>query len=325
MALIRATGPLLEEILNHTYPLWGDGLSRRAYGQWNHAQEQTDWGRGHLKRMALAENGRLLASAKRYDLRLTIDGRLVPTLGIGAVFTPGALRGRGHARAIIDMLIESARAEGAELALLFSEIGSEYYERMGFAVIPVETADIEVDAKPGAPAVLVRAGEDNDAPHVAAMHARRATGFRLALVPDDKQVRYTLTKKRLFAGLDQGGRRSVEYFVSEEGHRAVAFVLLQITRGAQGRPDAWSVEACGDADPDGARIGAILQVLLARSPAATPPVIRGWWPLSMRPPQLAIAGRAPAGEVMMIKPLVGDMPVPPLSAGDVLYWHGDAF
>jgi predicted N-acetyltransferase YhbS len=325
MAIVRATGALLDEIFDHTYPLWGDGLSRHAYAQWNHAQERTEWGRRHLMRVALVENGRLLATAKRYDLRLTLDGRVTPAVGIGAVFTPVALRGRGHARAIIESLMESARADGAELSLLFSEIGPEYYERMGFTVVPVETVDIQVATKPGAPAILVRTGEDDDARHVAALYAQRASGFRLALVSDDDQVRYMLTKKRLFAGLDPGARRSVEYFVSEEGRRAVAFVLLQITRGIGGRADAWSLEACGDADPSGARIGAILQVLLARSPAVMPPVIQGWWPLSMRPPQLSVVGRAPAGEVMMIKPIVGGMPVPPLSAGDVIFWHGDAF
>jgi len=103
--------------------LWGDGLSRRAYAQWNSAQEQTDWGRAHLRRLALVDGNRVMATAKRYDLLLTLDGRQVPTVGVGAVFTPAPLRGHGHARAIIDALLDAARGDGAELALLFSEIG----------------------------------------------------------------------------------------------------------------------------------------------------------------------------------------------------------
>jgi predicted N-acetyltransferase YhbS len=324
-ALVRATGALLEELFDQTYPLWGDGLSRRAYAQWNNAQEQTDWGRTHLQRLALVDNGRVLATAKRYDLLLTIDGRDVPTVGIGAVFTPAPLRNQGHARAIIEMLLDVARGDGAELALLFSEIGPAYYERLGFAVVPVGTADIVVREKPGAPAVLVRAGETADADQVAAINAQRGAGFRLSLAPSPDQVRYMLTKKRLFAGLDPSGRRTVEYFVAEEGHRAAAFVLLQITRGHGDRPESWSLEACGDADPAGARIGAILQALVARSPAATPPTIQGWWPGSLRPPQLVVTPRASAGEVMMIKPLVAGAEAPSFTPGDVLFWHGDAF
>jgi GNAT superfamily N-acetyltransferase len=324
-ALVRATGAILEELLDETYPLWGDGLSRRAYAQWNNAQEQTDWGRVHLRRLALVDGDHVLATAKQYDLLLTLDGRQVSTVGVGAVFTPAPLRGHGHARAIIEALLDAARGEGAELALLFSEIGAEYYQRLGFTVVPVDTANITVRVKPGAPAVLVRAGESSDAEQVAALYAQRGGEFRLSLTPSPDQVRYMLTKKRLFAGLDPSGRRTVEYFVAEEGHRAAAFVLLQITRGAAGRPDAWSVEACGDADPDGARVGAILQALVARAPAGTPPMIQGWWPASLRPPQLGVTSRAPAGEVMMIKPLVSGASMPSFVPGDVLFWHGDAF
>ena len=209
-ALVRAEGALLEELFDQTYPLWGEGLSRRAYAQWNTAQEQTEWGRTHLRRLALVDNGRVLASAKRYDLTLVIDGRHVPTVGVGAVFTPVPMRGRGYARAIIDALVDTARGDGAEFALLFSEIGAAYYQRLGFTVVPVETADLMVLEKDGAPAMLVRAGEAADAEQVAAIHARRAAQYRLSLASSPDQVRYTLTKKRLFAGLDPSGRRTVE-------------------------------------------------------------------------------------------------------------------
>ena len=98
-----------------------------------------------------------------------------------------------------------------------------------------------------------------------------------------------LTKKRLFAGLDPSGRRTVEYFVAEEGHRAVAFVLLQITRGRR-RPSG-CVEPRGvrrrrprrrahRCDAAGAR--------RSRTRAGGRRVIRGWWPAALRPPQLGV-------------------------------------
>ena len=49
MRLIRATGALLESLLDDRCPLWGDGLTRKGYGQWNIAQERTDWGSRHLR------------------------------------------------------------------------------------------------------------------------------------------------------------------------------------------------------------------------------------------------------------------------------------
>lgn len=325
MRLVRATGPLLESLLDETFPLWGDGLTRKGYGHWNIAQERTDWGTRHLRRFALMDGARVLSSAKRYDLSLWLKGRRVSALGIGAVFTPESQRGHGHAPAIVKALEDQARTDGAEVSLLFSEIGPHYYARLGYTQIPLQTVEVEVNEKDGAPAMLVRAGEDADAAGVAAMHDQRARGFDLALLMDDAQVRYSVSKKRMFVGLGTGLGRSIEYFVSEEGHQAVAFLMVQVTRGVTGQPDTWSVEACGDRDPSGARIGAMLQVLLARAPSVTRPIIRAWWPDSLRPPQLRIVPRQPAGEVMMLKPLVPDITVDAVATDSVLFWHGDAF
>ena len=174
MRVVRATGATLESLLDDTFPLWGDGLTRRGYGHWNIAQERTDWGSRHLRRCALMDGARVLSSAKRYDLSLWLKGRRVLALGVGAVFTPESQRGHGHALAIIKALEDQALSDGAEMSLLFSEIGPSFYERLGYARVPVTTVEIEVQTKDGAPAMLVRGGEDRDAPHVAEMYAQRA-------------------------------------------------------------------------------------------------------------------------------------------------------
>jgi GNAT superfamily N-acetyltransferase len=325
MRLIRATGALLESLLDDTFPLWGDGLTRKAYGHWNIAQERTDWGTRHLRRFALMDGARVLSSAKRYDLSLWLQGRRASALGVGAVFTPESQRGHGHARAIIKALEDQARSDGSDVSLLFSEIGPDYYARLGYTQVPLQTVEVEVDEKGGAPAMLVRAGEDADAAGVAAMHGQRARAFDLALLPDEAQVRYSVSKKRIFVGLGTGLGRSIEYFVNEEGHQPVAFLLMQVTRGVTGQPDTWSIEACGDRDPSGARIGAMVQVLLARAPSTQRPIIRAWWPDSLRPPQLRIVPRQPAGEVMMLKPLAPGVTLDALAPDGVMYWHGDVF
>lgn len=325
MRLVPASGAALTQILDETFPLWGEGLSRRGYEQWNLAQQQTHWGRRHLTRLALVDGDTVVATAKRYDLTMTIDGRATRTLGIGAVFTPKALRGHGHATAIVEAMEDAARADGVEAAVLFSEIGSAFYEKLGFATVPVQTVDIAVARGQGAPAMLVRSGEDRDAGHVAAMHAARATGFAVALLPDAAQIIYSVAKKRLFVGLHPSRRRRIEYFVAEEGHQAVAYLLLYVSTESPGAQEVWSVEACGDRDPSGARVGAMLQVLIARNPAAPPSLIRGWWPAPLRPPQLTLTTRPHAGEVMMLKALSPRATPGALTAKDILYFHGDAF
>ena len=45
MRLVPLSGAELTQILDETFPLWGEGLSRRGYEQWNLAQLQTLAGR----------------------------------------------------------------------------------------------------------------------------------------------------------------------------------------------------------------------------------------------------------------------------------------
>ena len=52
--------------------------------------------------------------------------------GIGAVFTRPEWRGRGHASALIERMLDDARRQGALMAGLFSEIGEPFYERLGY-------------------------------------------------------------------------------------------------------------------------------------------------------------------------------------------------
>jgi predicted N-acetyltransferase YhbS len=319
MRLFHAEPPLLDRILDNTYPLWNEGLTRDAYGKWNAAQLRTPWGRDHLHRFALLdEQGRLLASAKRYRLDVRLDGRALRMAGLGAVFTPRELRGRGHAGRLIEQILERERQEGVALAGLFSEIGEGYYARFGFTLVPLSEVTVEVTRVGGAPAMLVRAGEERDLPAVAAIHEARAASARFALRRDPAQVHYALAKKRLQAGLGPSGLRQTEFFVAEEGATAVAYVVLTVSAGG------WTLEEAGDRDPAGARLGAMLQVLLAREPSREPPLIRAWWPHAFPvPPQVRLTGRVPARDLFMVRALA-DVALPRREE-DVFYWRSDYF
>lgn len=317
MELIEPGAAHLEQILDDTYPLWGEGLTRQAYGVWNRTQMATRWGSGHLRRVALVEGDALLASAKRYDLTLDAGAERLPTLGIGAVFTPESRRGRGHARALIELMIDDAVRRGCRLALLFSEIGSRYYESMGFRPVPRRLLTIEVIEKPGAPATFVRSGEAADLPAVAAISQRYATGAALVVDRTTEFLEFVIARRRLLAGLGPAGLRHVEFFVAEEGHRAVAYVL--ITRGPRGVV----LESCGDHDPSGARVGSMLQVLASRAPAEARAPMQAWLPASFRPPQVRVRDEHDAPELMMITP-IGGAALPDL-AGQIVYWPSDVF
>jgi GNAT superfamily N-acetyltransferase len=319
MELVVAEGHRLEEILDATYPIWNEGLTRVAYGQWNGAQMQTPWGDAHLRRFALVDDrGRWVASAKRYRLPVRIGDADGWMCGLGAVFTRPDERGRGHGTAIVERLVERSRQEGAALAGLFSEIGERFYERCGFATVPMDEVTVRATAKAGAPAMLVRSGEERDLPALAAMHDTRSRGVRFALRRDAPLIHYALAKKRLLAGLGRPGVRHTEFFIAEEGASAVAYVVFTASRGG------WTLEEAGDRDPAGARLGAILQVLLAREPSQPLPLIRAWWPPAFSvPPQVQLVDRVPARDIFMLRPLA-DLTSPAL-AEEVFYWRSDYF
>ena len=319
-ALVPATGPLLEQILRESFPLWGEGLSFPQYVRFWEAQLRTPWGASHLDRVALVEDGAVLSSAKRYDLGARIDGRIRRVLGIGAVFTSPERRGRGSARRLLTMMLDAAVAEGYEFAMLFSEIAPAFYEALDFVPITLTESRLRVKRGKGSPMVLIRSGDDRDIPALAEMSASRAAKARLALDRTEDWIRYGLAKRRLHSGLGPAGVREVEFLVTEEAHTAVAYVISTVAGGR------WFIEEAGDRDPSGARVGAMLEAMLARTPHLEQPDIRAWLPHGFVPPQIEILDQQPTTEVLMMRPLRDrTLPLPPIAAEDVVYWRSDYF
>jgi predicted N-acetyltransferase YhbS len=329
--VVPATGAVLEQVLNDTFPLWNDGLSRDNYARQWAAQLKTSWGRTALDRVALVDGPHVMASAKRYDLSLRIDGRIRRVLGIGAVFTAPAHRGRGCARELLTRMLDTAVTDGQEFALLFSEISPAFYERLDFLPVPLLESTFEVDRKRGgAPAMLVRSGDETDLPAIVELSAARSAEARLTVDRSEDFIRYGITKKRLASGLAPIGVRDTEFLVVEEGHQAVAYLVCTQEpappEAGQRTQTRWLIEEAGDRDPSGARLGALLQVMLARHPAEPVPEIKGWWPHGFVPPQMKVVASTPTQEVLMIRPLRDRiLPLPPLAAAEVVYWHADYF
>ncbi len=319
MTLISADGALLERLFDLTFPIWHEGLTRRAYGQWNTAQMRLPWARARLRRLALLDgHGEVLASLKRYRFDARLDDRSGTITGLGAVFTPPDRRGQGHASKLIERVLDEERRDGSLMAALFSEIGTGFYERLGFGAVPLDEVTVKVRlGGGGTPAVLIRTGDDRDLGMIAAMHDVRSAASAFALRRDPAHLQFAVAKKRLFAGLSPPGQRQVEFFVTEEGSRAVAYVLLSQNQ------HGWTLEEAGDRDPAGARLGAMLQVLAAREPSQQLPLIRAWWPRALAvPPQLELTDRSDPRDVFMLRPLA-DVPLP--RAEDVFYWRSDYF
>ena len=208
------------------------------------------------------------------------------------------------------------------MALLFSPTDLTSDALDGFTRIAGSDVTLHVAESPrhGAPMTMVRGGEERDFPAVAAMGRVRAEPFRFHLDRDVDFIQHAITRKRLRAGLGSPGLRQLQFFIAEEGITAAAYVVVSV------EGTTWTLEECGDRDVSGARVGALLQALIAREPAERRPTIRGWVPPGFLPPQLTVVSTTPSTDILMVR-MLGSTPAapPPLRAADVLYWRNDVF
>jgi GNAT superfamily N-acetyltransferase len=136
------------------------------------AQSHEEWGEGTVleariqKLFALMELGgpdilhvsglvddanTLVCSLKAYGMEMTADlTGAITGVGLGAIFTPPGHRRKGYAEKLIKHVIESAKANGASFAFLFSDIDPGYYKKLGFLEFPAITWEARVGTLPDA-------------------------------------------------------------------------------------------------------------------------------------------------------------------------------
>ena len=320
--VILAEGAILQNIIARAPLVAYGGLSREAFGKYEAAQAKTAWALHHRRRFALMGGNEVLASAERYDLTGRLDGELVTICGIASVLDSGpADAGRNYGGALVEQLLEDAGRDGADLALLFRTATASSPLPDGFEVVPATDFELTVteSSRPGAPMTLVRGGEDRDLDAIAAMGHVRAGQFRFHIERDVDLIKHAITRRRLLAGLGAAGIRQLEFVIAEEGITAAAYMVISIVG------DTWMIEECGDRDASGARVGALLQALIAREPVESRPVIRGWLPPGFLPPQVTIASASAAPPLLLARALSSRVQGLHLTGPEVMYWRSDLF
>jgi hypothetical protein len=147
------------------------------------------------------------------------------------------------------------------------------------------------------------------------MSTARTAGARLALDRNEELIRFQISA-------------SVCILVSQSpsphdgvpgGRRGAPGGAYLVSTEEDGR---WMIEEAGDRDSGGRSACAMLQVMLARYPSERLPEIKCWWPRALIPPQVKVAATTPTQSVLMIRPLRDRiLPLPPLAAAEVVYWH----
>ena len=230
--VLTPTGSVLERVLDTRSRAAYDGLDPQAYRRLFAAQQKSMWGRHCLRLSALAEGQDILASAEWYDLAGVLDGRSLRICGIRRVWTAPSRSGLGEARMLVDAIFANAVEQGAQMGLVISDAEPDDAVGSGFETIRFTDLTLAVAQSPrhGAPMATVRAGEVRDLGAIAAMGNVRAAPFRFHFERDADFVQYVITAKRLLAGLVAANRRTLQFFIVEEGITAAAYVGTECRR-----------------------------------------------------------------------------------------------
>jgi Acetyltransferase (GNAT) domain len=246
--MLRDLGePEREAYFRGVQPLWGGGLNPERFVAFQRRLADSREAGQRYRLLGLFEGDQLLSAMKAYDLRGSYAGAPLRLLGIGAVYTPPPLRRRGHARHMLELAIADHRASGFDAAVLFSDIGADYYERLGFRALESEECTAEA-------ADLPRGGAMPAAP------------------PDEASM------VRVFA---QGHRSSAELALARDGW-VLSFQLRRVRELARARgidEPEWGLRIGSDAG----EAAAMLRV----SRDAVDVLEAGWTDDSLRDPLLA--------------------------------------
>ena len=225
-------------------PIWGGGLAPERFVDFQRRLADSPEAAGRYRLLGLFDGQRLLSAMKAYELGGGFASAPLRVLGIGAVFTPPELRRSGHARRMLEVAMEDYRARGFDAAMLFSDIGSGYYERLGFQVLRSDECIADASLLPrGGAAHHAQPGDEAALARVFAQ-SRNAEG-RLALERDGWVLRFQLRRLRELARARGVGEP--EWGIHIEQPEGEAAAMLRLSRDAVDVLDAgWTSEALRD-------------------------------------------------------------------------------
>ena len=175
---------------------------------------------------------------------------------------PSPFRGRGAAKELLTRMMETAEAEGFEFAALFSEIAPRIYEQLDFVPgaahrVPARRRSARAAGRRRCWCGAATIGTCRRSPR---FQRRARAGARLAR--GAQRGLHQARHRQEAAARGPGAAGPARSGVPRQRGRPPAGRLhrVRVTQGT------WFIEDAGDRDPSGARLGAMLQVMLARHP-----------------------------------------------------------
>ena len=176
----------------HSFAAWGAGLTLEQFRDREQRLRGHPWAARTLTSWLWKDApGAVLSSCETFLDEARVGSRVGTAATIASVFTESKLRGLGHAANMLRAVLERLRADADCLAVtLFSEIGTNYYQRLGFW--PVPAFDTFFPARTEAPSV-----EWLHAP-LPAPHHPAADEHTLRLTLSESRLDWHLERERLY-------------------------------------------------------------------------------------------------------------------------------
>jgi predicted acetyltransferase len=149
------------EVLPATAKLWAGRRDFDTYVAHTLEIARSGYGRRHYRTIGLYDGTELVASYKQYERALRHGSHRLRAMGLGAVFTPAAYRGRGYASFMLGVQLDRFRKDGFDIAYLFSDIAPQFYVQLGFRELPSREIALRADTLASKRLEVARA-EDRD-------------------------------------------------------------------------------------------------------------------------------------------------------------------
>lgn len=282
-----------------SFQAWGTGLTPEQWAEREVRLRSHPWPNAALRSWVWAKGEHVLASLEAYRMPSLWRGERGEAWAIATVFTEPALRGRGHASAMMRALGEEARAAHPRpgALILFSDVGEPLYGRAGYRLRPSEAW------MSPAGSVAPHGVEPISEAELPGAHAAlaEAEGFRVH--PSLEQLDWHLERARYYAEVLGTPRPSAC------GARIGASVILWTSLPHKGRLDvlwlqaenAAARDALWDAARNAAHLSELAEVHLWTTGALRPPSRSGEpavvWP---DPPPTAVERPRPDGWPMIL-------------------------
>jgi len=132
MLLRPGTEHELLTVLAASRQVWGRGISAEDYIEFHRLIRSHPWSDENFRHLVLVDDlGEIVSSCKIYYHELKLGSDIFRLVGLAAVFTMPEHRSRGYATQMLEHILDEVSGQGFDLVMLFSDIGIEFYARLG--------------------------------------------------------------------------------------------------------------------------------------------------------------------------------------------------